>query len=125
MSSAQSVSSGETAKLPLWRLILALLVVAVMAAVLLSLAPVYLENYQLGRYVQALIAGTGGPGQTDDALRASVSARARQLDLPVRAQDVNVSHAGGKTEVHVKYAVNMDFALYQVEVHLQAGARSR
>jgi hypothetical protein len=125
LSSAGSAASNEIPRLPFWRLILALLVLAVMAGVLLSLAPVYFENYKLGRSVQALMRGANATSLSDDALRASVRARARQLDLPVRAEDVNVSHSDGKTEVRVKYAVNMDFPLYQVEVHLQATARSR
>jgi hypothetical protein len=125
LSAASSASSSDIAKLPLWRLILALLVMAVMAGILLSLAPVYFENYELGRSVQALVRGTNAASLSDDALRASVRARARELDLPVREEDVNVSHIDGKTELRVKYAVNMDFPLYQVEVHLQASAHSR
>lgn len=106
-------------KLPLWRLILAILVLAGMATILLTLAPVYLENYQLGQYVKQLVRGRDS---TDDALRAAVIARANQLDLPVRSQDIQITHAGGKLRLETKYAVQIDFPLYQVDLHFHANA---
>ena len=109
-------------KLPLWRLVLAVLVLGTMAAILLSLFPVYFENYQLGQFVKQLARGPNAP---DDTLRAAVLNRARQLDLPVDASDVAVTHADGKSEIRTKYKVQMDFLLYQVDLHFHADAASR
>ena len=106
-------------KLPLWRLLLAVLVLGVMAAVLLSLAPVYFENYQLGQFVKQLVRGAEAP---DDTLRAAVLNRARELDLPVDPGDVAITHAGGKSGIQTKYKVQMDFLLYQVDLHFHADA---
>ncbi len=108
-------------KLPLWRLILGLLVLAAMAAVLFSLAPVYLKNYHLGQYVKQL---AERPASTDDAVRAALIARARQLDLPVDPGDVQITHADGKLRIETKYAVQMDFPLYQVDLHFHANGSS-
>lgn len=104
-------------KLPLWRLILGVLVLAAMAAVLISLAPVYLENYRLGQFVKQL---AHSPASTDDSVRAAVLSRARQLDLPVDSADVQITHASGKLRIETKYAVQMDFPLYQVDLHFHA-----
>lgn len=90
-----------------------------MAVVLLSLLPVYFENYQLGQYVKQLVHGTSA---TDDVLTAAVIARAHQLDLPVRAKDVQITHTDGKLKLETKYAVQIDYPLYQVEVHFHANA---
>ena len=106
-------------KLPWWRLILAVLVLGVMAAVLLSLAPVYFENYQLGQFVKQLARGGNAP---DDSLRAAVLKRARELDLPVDAGDVAITHSEGKSGIETKYKVQMDFLLYQVDLHFHANA---
>ncbi len=46
--------TSETEKLPLWRLIAGILVLLGMAGILLALAPVYFEDYQLGRYIRSL-----------------------------------------------------------------------
>ncbi len=106
-------------KLPLWRLVLAILVLGVMAAVLLSLMPVYLENYQLGQFVKQLARGPNAP---DDTMRTAVLNRARQLDLPVDPGDVAITHSEGKSRIETKYKVQMDFLLYQVDLHFHASA---
>jgi hypothetical protein len=116
------LSAASDERLPLWRLIAALLVVAAMAAVLAALAPVYFEDYQLGQYMKSVARGAN---LQDDAVKAEVMARARQLDLPVRTEDLQISHPAGKLEMQMKYAVQMDFSLYQVDVHFHHSAVSR
>ncbi len=106
-------------KLPLWRLIAAVLVLAAMAGILLSLAPVYFEDYQLKQYVRELARGAKMP---DEALRAAVLDRARRLDLPVQPGDIQIAHPQGRLQVQMKYAVQMDFRLYQVDVHFHTSA---
>lgn len=109
-------------KLPLWRLILAILVLAGMVAILAALAPVYLENYRLSQYVKQL---ARGPDAMDDALRAAVVARARQLDLPVQSGDIQVTRNNGRLDLQTRYAVQVDFPLYQVDLHFHASGSSR
>jgi hypothetical protein len=104
-------------KLPLWRLIAAILVLVTLAGVLMALAPVYFEDFELRQYIRSLASGSNAAGAGDDALRAAVLARARQLDLPVLPGDVQISHPKGKLQVRVKYVVQMDFPLYQVDIH--------
>ncbi len=93
-----------------------------MAAVLLSLMPVYFENYQLGQFVKQLARGPNAP---DDTLRAAVLKRARELDLPVDPGDVAITHSDGKSVIATKYKVQMDFLLYQVDLHFHANAAGR
>jgi Domain of unknown function (DUF4845) len=108
-------------KLPLWRLIAALLVLCGMAAVLISLAPVYFEDYRLRQNLRQIVRVQNA---SDDALRSAVVERARSLDLPVRPADIQINHSGGKTQVEMKYAVEMDFRLYQVDVHFHGSAHN-
>lgn len=104
-------------KLPLWRLILGVLVLVAMATILISLAPVYIENYELGKDVKLLMRASD-PG--DDALRAAVIRRAHQLDLPVEAGDIQITRRDGKVNLEAKYVVQVDYPLYQVDIHLHA-----
>jgi hypothetical protein len=106
-------------KLPLWRLIAAILVLLGMAGVLLALAPVYVEDYRLRQYVRSLARGTAMP---DEALRAAILARARQLDLPVDPGDVRITHPDNKVHLQLDYKVQMDFPLYQVDIHFHPSA---
>ena len=104
-------------KLPLWRLIAAILVLLTMAVVLVSIAPVYIENYRLRQYIRTLTRAESAAAMTDDVLRGAVLARAKQLDLPVAAEDVRITRQDGKPRVQLRYAVQIDFPLYQVDLH--------
>jgi hypothetical protein len=117
-SSIEQLASPDTAKLPLWRLIAGIAVLGAMVMVLLALAPVYLEDYQLRQYVHSVARSPGAATITDDTLRTNILNRAHQLDLPVRPSDIAISHdQGGKLHLKIKYAVQMDFSLYQVDLH--------
>jgi hypothetical protein len=109
-------------KLPLWRLIAGILVLLGMAGVLLALAPVYYEDYELQQYIRSLARGPNAP---DETLRAAVLARAGQLDLPVEPGDVEITHPDGKLRIQLKYAVQMDYPVYQVLVHFHPSATSQ
>jgi hypothetical protein len=113
------LTPASNERLPLWRLIAALLVVAGMVTVLVALGPVYIEDYQLGQYMKSL-ARAANP--QDDALRTSVMTRARELDLPVRTADLQITRPEGKLAVQMTYVVQMDFPLYQVDVHFHHSA---
>ena len=107
-------------KLPLWRLVLGILVLVLMATILISLAPVYVENYQLGQYVKALMHASDAG---DDELRTAVIQHAHQLDLPVEAGDIQITRRDGKVELDTRYVVQIDYPLYQVDIHLHANGR--
>jgi Domain of unknown function (DUF4845) len=107
-------------KLPLWRLIAGLAVLALFAAVLIALAPVYIENYRLARYVHSLAAAPASQTTPDESLRAQVIAEAHQLDLPVAPGDVHISHSGGRVQLQAAYRVQMNLSLYRVDLHMSA-----
>jgi hypothetical protein len=104
-------------KLPLWRLIGGVAVLGAFAVVLVLLAPVYIDNYRLNRYVNSLPTA----GATDESLRAEIIEHAHQLDLPVQSGDIQISHMEGKTHVQMAYKVAMTF--YPVDLHMSAAGR--
>jgi hypothetical protein len=111
--------------LPIWRLIAGIAVLGSLVAVILALAPVYIENLQLGRYVQALAATPATITTGDEIIRFEVLQHASQLHLPVHAEDVQITRNGGKLQLQVKYRVQMDLALYSVDLHFHPEANSR
>src|SRR6266702_981541 len=120
MATGHDVESGE--KLPLWRLIAAVAVLGGMLAVLAALAPAYVDNFRLERYVRALARQPNAATLPDEALRSEIVARARQLTLPLEPGDIQIVHSAGKVQLQLKYAVEMDFALYQVDLHFHSTA---
>jgi hypothetical protein len=114
-----------TRPLPLWRLIAGIGVLACLLGVIAALAPLYIDNFRLGRYVRALAAAPDFATTPDEILRSQVLARARQLDLPVQPSDVKVTHHGGKLQLQANYRVRTDLALYPVDLHFHPEASSR
>ena len=88
-----------------------------MVAVLLSLAPVYIENYRLQQYLKQIAREPGFAATSDDALRAEVAERAGALHLPLRTSDIRISRSGGGVTVQMGYAVGMNLTLYRVDLH--------
>jgi len=109
-------------KLPVWRLIAALFVFGSMIAVVVALAPVYIGNLRLQRYLRDVTRHPGVASTPDETLRSQVLLRARQLDLPIAASDVQIAHAGGKVQIQMKYAVQMTLPLYRVDLHFHPNA---
>ncbi len=114
------IVTADARRLPLWRLIAGLFVLGSLAAVLVALAPVYLDNFRLERSLRDLIRHP----VPDETLRSQVLLRARQLDLPVTAGDIRIEHAGGKIQVEMRYAVEMTLPLYRVDLHFHPNASS-
>lgn len=104
--------------LPRWRLITGFAIYATLAIVLLDLAPVYVENYHLGRYIKRLAAQPNAAQITDDALRRQIVAQARQLKLPVAPGNVIIRHDSGKLQIEAKY--NVQIVLFHIDLKMGA-----
>jgi hypothetical protein len=104
-----------TAKLPLWRLILGIAVLGAFATILGFLTPVYIDDLRLHEYVVSLEKSqAAAPDQT---LVSEIVTRAQQLDLPVHPADIQVLHNGGKLKIGMRYVVEVNLALYPVDLH--------
>jgi hypothetical protein len=110
--------------LPLWRLIAGIAVLACFLGVLAALAPVYIDNLWLGRYVRSLAAAPNAVTTPDEILRSEVLQRAAQLNLPVQPGDVLIARRGGKLQLQIKYRVRKDMVLYPVDLHFHPEAGS-
>lgn len=100
-------------KLPLWRLITGLAIFALLFTILGLLAPTYIENYRLSRYVRSL-----SPADADETLRTEAVTRAHQLGLPLQTNDIEITRASGKPQLHSHYKVKFDLWLYPVDLHM-------
>ncbi len=125
MNPTASAEARKRGALPLWRLIAGIAVLGSFGAVIIVLAPVYLDNLRLGHYVRELAATPTTATTPDETIRSEVLAEASQLRLPVHPDDVQITHRDGKLQLDVKYRVRMDLALYPVDLHFHPEANSR
>jgi len=100
-----------TNKLPLWRLIAGIAVLASFAGVIAFLTPVYIDDFRLWIYDRSL------PSASDDQLIAEVVTKAHALDLPIKPADIHVLHEGSKTRIQLRYTVEMNLGIYPVDLH--------
>ena len=107
-------------RLPLWRLIAGVGILLGFAAVIVFLAPVYIDNYRLRGYMRELAASSS---ESDDQFRTDVLERAHQLDLPLAPGDILVTHPNGRPHLETKYKVKMDLGIYPVDLHMSAASR--
>ncbi len=109
----------------IWRAAAAAIVVAAMIALGVQLVPYYFRNLDLQRFVEETAQRPGIQNQPDDALRAMVLARASDLHLPVRAENVQLKRSADDFRIEVRYVVRVNLPVYSVDLHFYPGAGSR
>ena len=102
-----------------------LAVLAVLAILGIRLIPIYLHNQELQQFVEDVGHRDGASTSSDDVLRSRVLAKAADLALPVKADDVHIQRSPEKVHIEVRYAVHVDLPLYTVDLHFYPGAGSR
>lgn len=108
-----------------WRIAVAIVILAGLVFFAVMFAPIYLHNMQLQNFVGELTARPDTPSKSDDLLRTWVLDKAHELDLPVKADNVRITHSYEGTRIDVRYFVRVDLPGYTVDLHFYPGAGSR
>ena len=119
-------------RVPRWRIVAAVAVLAVLAVFGAMFAPIYFRNLQLQSFVAALPQRVenqmkSGPPPSDDVVRTWVLNKAYQLELPVKAGGVQIFRTpeGRVDRVEVRYFVRLDLPGYTVNLHFYPGVGSQ
>ncbi|MEO8597456.1 MAG: hypothetical protein ABI759_29330 [Candidatus Solibacter sp.] len=110
---------------PRWRIAAAVLVLAALAGFGILFAPTYIGNLKLQSYVAEITRNVESRNVADEALRQNVLAKARELDLPVKADNVHIIRSTGELRIDVRYFVRVSLPGYTVDLHFYPGAGSR
>ena len=109
--------------LPLWRLITGIAVLGSLVAILLLLAPVYVQNSRFSKKMQSAVAAN--VSQPENAIKTAVVREATALGLPVLPGDVKTTNSGGKVRVELKYVVQKNLGPYHVDLHFHPSAQTQ
>ncbi len=82
-----------------------------------SLAPYFIANLRLQRYVEEITRGADVATWPPERVQGQVVERARKLGLPVQASDVHVETVQTAMRVTVRYLVRVDLPGYTVKLH--------
>jgi hypothetical protein len=110
---------------PRWRIAAAVLVLVALLGFGVMFAPIYVDNLKLQTYVEEITRRVDTPNQPDEALRQKVLNKAHELDLPVKADNVHITHSPEGLRIDVRYFVRVTVPGYTVDLHFYPGAGSR
>ena len=92
----------------------ALIGVAGLAGVVLFLAgvaPPYFANYQFKDDVvqEARFANVSNPPKTDEDIRNNLMKKAKEYDIPIKSDQIQISRQGSDILISIPYAVDVKF----------------
>jgi hypothetical protein len=122
---AGSNTSPGLNPVPRWRIAAALVVLALLAAFLIVLAPAYYRNLQLQRSVAEITQNVANQAKPDDTIRLLVLNRTQELDLPIAADNVHINRSQRKLRIDVGYFVRVAFPGYTVDLHFHPASASQ
>jgi hypothetical protein len=93
-------------------------IVAVFAAFIALVIPVYYRAWRFERDLQQMTETAGVPQSSNEALRVVVAERAARLGLPVRPDDVQFVRTPTRFRIEVDYRV----PVYTVDLHFHPSA---
>jgi hypothetical protein len=110
---------------PRWRIAAAVLVLVALLGFGVMFTPIYVGNLKLQTYVEEITRRVDSQNQPDEALRQNVLHKAHELDLPVKADNVHITHSPEGLRIDVRYFVRVTVPGYTVDLHFYPGAGSR
>jgi uncharacterized protein involved in exopolysaccharide biosynthesis len=110
---------------PRWRIAAAVAVLAALLGFGALFTPIYVHNLKLQTYVAEMTRRVETRNQPDEALRQNVLDKARELDLPVKADNVHIIRSPEGLRIDVRYFVRVTIPGYTVDLHFYPGAGSR
>ena len=102
---------------PRWRIAAAVAVLAALLGFGALFTPIYVDNLKLQTYVAEMTRRVETRNQPDEALRQNVLHKARELDLPVKADNVHIVRSPEGLRIDVRYFVRVTIPGYTVDLH--------
>ena len=110
---------------PRWRIAAGVAVLLALLGFFVLFTPIYADNYKLQNYVAEITRNVDNRNQPDDSLRQNVLNKARELDLPVKADNVHIVRSPNDLRIDVRYFVRVTIPGYTVDLHFHPGSASR
>jgi hypothetical protein len=116
---------GSPRRVARWRIAAAVVVLTALVGFAALFAPIYFHNMELQRFVAEVARREGAQARPDELLRTWVLEKASQLELPVKADNVQIRRSADGVRIEVRYFVRVSLPGYTVDLHFYPGAGSR
>ena len=92
--------------------VMGVLVLAVFIYLGVKVVPVMINVYEFRDSIEEQARFAAMPRHDDDLIKTSILHKARELDLPVGAKDVQVSRTPSRIDIRVKYTIPIETPVY-------------
>jgi len=98
-----------------FNMLLTLVILGSIAYVGFKVVPVYVDDYQFQDSIQqeSRFAFSGYPKKSPDDIRNDVLKKARELGLPLKNEDIQVSVSNSNVDISADFTVTFDLSVYQ------------
>ena len=101
-------------RVPPWRIGAGILVLAGLSIIAAFLAPMYVRNLQLERFLRET------PAASDEIVKQTILDKGRSLGLDIAPDHLQVRHSPTDGQTSVRYVVRVSFPLYTVDLHFSS-----
>lgn len=101
----------------------ALFVFGIFAAV--KLVPPYLAEYELSDKMQELARFAVVNRYSEDQIRDNVFKEVRNLEIPVKREDIHVDASSEQVKISVDYRVPVDLLVYKFDLHFTPSSQDK
>jgi len=109
---------SSSARVAVWRIAAAAIVLAALGLMGTILVPVYLHNFELERFLRQV------PPSSEEALRQTIIDKGHALGLDIVADHVQIRRPPGTNRTGIHYVVRVSLWLYTVDLHFSSNTRS-
>ena len=89
------------------------------------LIPPYFNNYQLQDYIESEARLNTYTTKPEQDIREGVLKQARNLEIPLRTEDIVVQRGSGELQISCTYSVHVDLPGYPLDLKFAPASKSR
>ena len=101
------------------------MILGILAASVIFLAPAYWRNLLLQQHLERVISEAGVEKSADESLQANIAQKAAELGIQLNREQVRVDRTSGHLHVETKYVVHIDVPIYTVDLHFRASSGAK
>lgn len=90
-----------------------------------TMIPPYFNNYKLEDIIADEARTNTYSNKSEDAMRETVYQKAKDLDIPLTRENINVTRQGQTVSIDVNYIVHLDYPIHPVDLHFQSSSKNK
>jgi hypothetical protein len=90
-----------------------------------QLIPPYFNNYRFQDSVESEARLAANSNRTEQDIRDTVAKSARELDIPLTADQINVQRSGSEVQIWAKYTVHVDLPGYPMDLQFEPSSKGK